>query len=141
MQTVVVVTGTVVGTDDDVPDFVVGVEELPAPVVLVVGGVVDVYPSSPSVAELSSVDHEVFVVVAVVGGTVTGVVTTGVATTGFATPAKYITATPEITPEPTRRDWVRRRTRANRRSRCWGVRVAGVIRFPLTTVLLVILKS
>lgn len=121
VHTVVVVTGAVVGTVDVAPGFVVvGLEELPAPEVLVVGGMVEVMPSSPDVAVLSSVDVEVLVevlveveVFVVLDGTVTGVVTTG-----FATPAKYITATPEITPEPTRRDWVRRRTRANRRSRC-----------------------
>ncbi len=116
VHTVVVVTGTVVGT------VVVGVvvvvtgfvavvlEELPDCDVLVVGGVVDVVGVSSDDVEESSDDVEVL---PVVEGTVAGVVATG-----FAAPAKYITVSPESAAEPTRRAWVIRRTRANRRSRC-----------------------
>lgn len=137
VHTVVVVTGTVVGVVE-----VVGL------VVAVVGGVV-VVAEVPSPLELSSdedveVDVEVdswssdedVVVLVLVEGTVTGVVTSG-----FAEPARYITATPDSTPEPTRRAWVMCRTRAKRRSRCWGVRVAGVMVVSHLTVLLVILKT
>jgi hypothetical protein len=45
-------------------------------------------------------------------------------------PARYMTSTTDVTPEPSRRVWVRRRARANRRSRCWGVLVEGVMRGP-----------
>ena len=126
----VVVTGTVVGTVVGVvvavTGFVVGVEVSPEPVVVVEGvvvvdGVVVVALSSDDVEPSS----EFVDVLVVVEGTVTGVVVTG-----FAAPAKYITATPEMTPEPTSSAWVSRRTRAKRRSRCCGVRGVGVIRFP-----------
>jgi hypothetical protein len=124
VHTVVVVTGTVVGTVVGVvvavTGFVVGVE-VPPEVVVVVEGVVVVALSSDDV-EPSSAFVDVLVVVE---GTVAGVVVTG-----FAAPAKYITATPEMTPEPTSTAWVSRRTRAKRRSRCCGVRGVGVIRFP-----------
>lgn len=120
VHTVVVVTGAVVGT------VVLGV-------VGVVTGFVVVEPDESSDSDELEVEGVVVVgvssdvvdVLLVVEGTVVGV-----ETMGFAAPAKYTTATPESTPEPRRRAWVRRRTRANRRSRCWGVRVAGVIRCP-----------
>jgi hypothetical protein len=124
VHTVVVVTGTVVGTVVGVvvavTGFVVGVE-VPPEVVVVVEGVVVVALSSDDVEPSS----EFVDVLVVVEGTVAGVVVTG-----FAAPAKYITATPEMTPEPTSTAWVSRRTRAKRRSRCCGVRGVGVIRFP-----------
>jgi hypothetical protein len=99
---------------------------------------------------------ELLVVVGVVTGTVVGVVVgvssdseellvvvgtvVGTMTAGLAAPARYTTSAAETTPEPTRRVWVSRRTRANRRSRCWGVRVAGVKGFPHPPVLWIILK-
>jgi hypothetical protein len=134
VHTVVVVTGTVVGTVVGVvvvTGFVVGVEVLPDVVVVGDGTVVVALSSDDDEPSPESVE-----VLVVVEGTVTGVVVAG-----FAAPAKYITATPEMTPEPTRSAWVSRRTRAKRRSRCWGVRGVGVIRFPYVPVLRVILKS
>jgi hypothetical protein len=108
------VTGTVVGTVvlgvvGVVTGFVVA--ELDEPLVegVVVGGVT----------------FDVGEVLFVVEG-----VEVGVVTTGFVVPAKYTTRRADSTPELTRSPWVSRRTRANRRSRCCGVRVAGVIRFP-----------
>ena|GEM_PF-1524094 len=138
VHTVVVVTGTVVGVVVAVTGFVVGVEAPPE--LVVVEGVVVVALSSDDVEPSSE-----FVAGVVVEGTVTGVVVegtvTGVVVTGFAEPAKYITATPEMTPEPTSSAWVSRRTRAKRRSRCCGVRGVGVIRFPYIPVLWDNLKS
>ena len=140
VHTVVVVTGTVVG------------------VVVVGAGLVVVVPDEPEESD------ELLVVVGVVTGTVVGVVTdpvvgvvvgvssdseellvvvgtvVGRMTAGLAAPARYTTSAAETTPEPTRRVWVSRRTRANRRSRCWGVRVAGVKGFPHPPVLWIILK-
>ena len=129
VHTVVVVTGTVVGVVVAVTGFVVGVEAPPE--LVVVEGVVVVALSSDDVEPSSE-----FVAGVVVEGTVAGVVVTG-----FAEPAKYITATPEMTPEPTSSAWVSRRTRAKRRSRCCGVRGVGVIRFPYIPVLWDNLKS
>lgn len=63
----------------------------------------------------------VVVVVEVVEGAVV------VESTGVALLAKKPTITPETTPEPMKTDWVRRRTRAKRRSRCWGVRKGGLM--------------
>ncbi len=120
VHTVVVVTGTVVGV---VTDPVVGV--VTDPVVGVVVGA-------------SSDSEELLVVVGTVVGTAGTVV--GTMTAGLAAPARYTTSTAETTPEPTRRVWVSRRTRANRRSRCWGVRVAGVKGSPHPPVLWMILK-
>ncbi len=132
VHTVVVVTGTVVG------------------VVVVGAGLVVVVPDEPEESD------ELLVVVGVVTGTVVGVVVgvssdseellvvvgtvVGTMTAGLAAPARYTTSAAETTPEPTRRVWVSRRTRANRRSRCWGVRVAGVKGFPHPPVLWIILK-
>jgi hypothetical protein len=132
VHTVVVVTGTVVG------------------VVVVGAGLVVVVPDEPEESD------ELLVVVGVVTETVVGVVVgvssdseellvvvgtvVGTMTAGLAAPARYTTSAAETTPEPTRRVWVSRRTRANRRSRCWGVRVAGVKGFPHPPVLWIILK-
>lgn len=62
--------------------------------------------------------------VVVVGGAVSGIVGEGLASLEMKP-----TITPETTPEPTKMVWVRRRTRARRRSRCWGVREWVLIRF------------
>ena len=51
----------------------------------------------------------------------------GVELTTLVAPAKYVTSRADASPEPKRRTWVRRRARAKRRSRCWGVRAEGVI--------------
>lgn len=93
-------------------------------VVVVTGTVVGVVDVGVVVVGVSSDSDELLVVV----GTVVGVV--GAVTMGFVAPARYATRSTETTPEPTRRVWVSLRTRANRRSRCWGVRVAGVKGFP-----------
>jgi len=107
--TVVVVVGV------DFADVVVVVPEVEDGVVVVVVGVdfADVVVVVPEV-----VDGEV----EVLPGVVVGIVTT----TGLVDPARYPTRSPEVTAEPAKTAWVNRRTRANRRSRCWGVRVVGV---------------
>jgi hypothetical protein len=46
----------------------------------------------------------------------------GIESDGLASLEMKLTMTPETTPEPTKIVWVSRRTRARRRSRCWGVR-------------------
>lgn len=62
-----------------------------------------------------------FVVVVLVGAMVV-VVLGGITTVGAALLAMKPTRTPEATLEPMKTERVRRRTRAKRRSRCWGVR-------------------
>jgi hypothetical protein len=115
---VVVVTGTVVGV------VVVG-----AGLVVVGALVAGVVP--PDLPDVVVVVFGVVVVDDVVvleaGELLVVVVGEGTMTAGLAAPARYTTARAETTPEPTKRAWVSRRTRANRRSRCWGVRVVGVI--------------
>ncbi len=109
VHTVVVVTGAVVGATYTVVGVVVrtvvGAE--PRDVVVVVG------------------------VVVVTPGRVTVVV--GVAVpdaTTFGAFAAYPTSTADVAAEPMMINWVTRRVRAKRLSRCWGVRCLSVIRFP-----------
>jgi hypothetical protein len=78
-------------------------------VLVVVGADVVVVVSSPVV---------VVVVVVVVAGTVVSV---------WAALAAYPTKSADVAHEPKKIAWVTWRTRANRRSRCWGVRFEGVI--------------
>jgi hypothetical protein len=100
VHTVVVVTGTVVGVEEGV---VVG------------AGVMEPSPeSSPAT------------VVVVVGAVVVGA-GEWMTTTGLALLAAKPTRAPESTPEPRNIVRVRRRTRAKRRSRCWGVRGWGLM--------------
>jgi hypothetical protein len=122
---VVVVTGTVVG----VVAFVVVVVGF----VVVGGGRVVVV--EPDVEDVGDVVGVVAFVVVVVGRVVVvepgvedvvDVVGVVVETSAFAVPPRYATRRPELTAEPAKTICVRRRTRANRRSRCWGVRVSGV---------------
>jgi len=107
-QIVVVVVGRVVGGTYLVvvvpvePRTVVPVERA-APVVVVAGATVVV------------VEDDVDVVVGVT------------VATGLALPAMKPTSTPEATPEPSKTELEIRRTRAKRRSRCWGVRGWGVM--------------
>jgi hypothetical protein len=101
-------------------------------VVVVVGGVVVVVAGVVVVVELFPPDVAGVVVVGcvvVVGGTVVVVVGEVVVvvgstrcTAGFAVEAKRPTRATDEIPEPTRTPRVTLRTRANRRSRCWGVR-------------------
>jgi hypothetical protein len=60
--------------------------------------------------------------VVVVGGAVTVVV-------GLTALASAATRTADSAHDPRKINCVKRRTRAKRRSRCWGVRSAGTIRF------------
>lgn len=116
VQMVVVVLGTVVGGTYLVVVVVgarvVVVEPIVGPVVDVVGLVFG------DVVVVLEAD-----VVVVLGPDV--VVVEGFDTrerVGVALLAKKPTIKPDNTPEPMKTDWVKRRTRANRRSRCWGVR-------------------
>lgn len=124
---VVVVGGTVVGGTYCVGVVAGGVvavpddpEELWGLVVVVVGGTAVALPPSSDVLPPSS---DVLTEAA-------GTVVVGTVLTGLALPARYVTSSADTSPEPRRRAWVIRRARAKRRSRCWGVRVEGVIRFP-----------
>lgn len=103
-HTVVVVTGTVVGTT----------------VVVVVGVLA---PSRPA-REDGTVVLVVLVDVVVLAGA--GVVTVAADSARDAA-AKQVTMAAERTLAPTSSEPLNRRTRANRRSRCWGVRGEGVI--------------
>lgn len=99
---------------------VVVVVALEPPVVVVVGVVVvvvDVVVDAGSVV----------VVVVVVAGAATGI-NSG----GLASLAMKPTSAPETMPEPTKMVWLKRRTRARRRSRCWGVREWVLIRCSCT---------
>jgi sulfite exporter TauE/SafE len=107
VHTVVVVTGAVVGATYTV----VGV---------VVRTVVDVDPRDVVVVVVGAVVVVVGLVMVVVGLEAT---TRGALA---ATP----TRTADVAAEPITMSWVKRRTRAKRLSRCWGVRCLGVIRFP-----------
>jgi hypothetical protein len=87
----------------------------------VVGGVYTVVVGAP-------VDEGVVVVgcgVVELGVVVEGVTTLVLA--GLATLASTPTKRADRAPAATKRAWVKRRTRAKRRSRSWGVRGAGVI--------------
>jgi hypothetical protein len=116
----VVVTGTVVGVVVVATGFVV---------VVVVGAVVETVVFDGEVVEETGevvVECAVVVVegaiVVDVGAAVVVVVFVGETTSVLALEAKNPTRAADDNPEPTRRPWVMRRTRANCRSRCWGVR-------------------
>jgi len=110
VHTVVVVTGAVVGATYTV----VGV---------VVRTVVDVDPREGFVVVVVGRVVVVVVEVTVVVGVVVGVATT------LGAFAAIPTRTADVAAEPITINWVMRRTRAKRLSRCWGVRCLGVIRF------------
>jgi hypothetical protein len=55
------------------------------------------------------------------------VVVTGTLVSEWAALAAYPTKSTDVAHEPKKIAWVTWRTRANRRSRCWGVRFEGVI--------------
>jgi hypothetical protein len=115
VQVVVVVTGTVVGV---------------VCVVVVVDGAVVVLVVSPDESS-SPPDVFVVVVVVVVVGVVvvvaTGMVVEGTVVVFLGKLAAYPTKATDASPELKKTLKVKRRTRAKRRSRCWGVRCEGVI--------------
>ena len=112
MQMVVVVTGTVVGVVVVATGFVVVVVGAVVGSVVFAGDVVD-ETGEVVVVTGAVVDVDVGAVVDVVV-----VVTEGETTSVLAVEAKNPTRAADDNPEPTRRLWVTRRTRANWRSRC-----------------------
>jgi hypothetical protein len=124
LQTVVVVTGAVVG----VVYVVVGVLFFTVVVVpwrTVVGVVFTVVVVTPFLSVVVVAPARVVVVVA--AGI--EVVVVGVVVVVLTALASAVTRTADITHDPRKIIWVKRRTRAKRRSRCWGVRSVGTIGF------------
>jgi len=66
-------------------------------------------------------------VVVVVSSLAVVVVVAGTVVSEWAALAAYPTKSTDVAHEPKKIAWVTWRTRANRRSRCWGVRFEGVI--------------
>jgi hypothetical protein len=110
---VVVVTGTVVGVVVVAAGFVVVVVGAVVGSVVFVGEVVD-----ETGGVVVDVTGEVVVVDVGAGLGVVVVVTEGETTSVLAVEAKNPTKAADNSPEPMRRLWVTRRTRANCRSRC-----------------------
>jgi hypothetical protein len=109
---------TVVGVVGFVRAVVVGV--VPAAVVTVRRTVVVVTGRVVVVALLVAL-------LVVVEGVVVGVVDTGTVVSEWAALAAYPTKRADVAAEPKKIAWVTCRTRAKRRSRCWGVRLEGAI--------------
>ena len=132
LQTVVVVTGAVVGGVETVVGValctVVGVVRTVVGVVRAVVGVL-LRTVVAVVGFVVVVAWARDVVVVVELGTEVGVVGTVTVVVGFTALASAATRTADSAHDPRKINWVKRRTRAKRRSRCWGVRSVGTIRF------------
>jgi len=80
------------------------------------------------------------VVVVVAPGTEVVVVGTVTVVVGLTALASAATRTADSAHDPKKINCVKRRTRAKRRSRCWGVRSVGTIRFLCTYSLAAVAK-